>query len=162
MTDVFEGQCQCGGVTYRVTGQAIALFVCHCADCQRQSASAFAMALWIENPSVQVITGTLSSWVRQTPTGRTMNCQFCPTCGSRLFHQFADQTNIISVKPGTLNDRRRLAPVANIWTDSAQPWVKLDQDCLLYRGNPQSFEEIRQAWTAARSEALTAEQLTKL
>ena len=44
MREVFEGRCQCGAATYRVKGTVITLFVCHCTECQRQSASAFGMA----------------------------------------------------------------------------------------------------------------------
>lgn len=50
----FTGQCQCGHVRYTVQGEAATLFVCHCTECQRQSASAYGMALWIKQPSVHL------------------------------------------------------------------------------------------------------------
>lgn len=40
------GQCQCGAIRYESTGESLALYVCHCLECQKQSASAFAF-LWM-------------------------------------------------------------------------------------------------------------------
>jgi hypothetical protein len=150
MTQLFEGRCQCGEVIYRVTGESLALFACHCSECQRQSSSAFGMALWVRTSAVELTTGSLRSWVRNTPGGREMTCQFCPLCGSRIFHQLADQQDIISIKPGTLNDTKWLQPVAHIWSRSAQPWVEFGKDCLVYPENPAGFEAMLEAWQVMR------------
>jgi hypothetical protein len=124
MDEVFEGQCQCGEVAYRVTGQSLVLFACHCSECQRQSSSAFGMALWVKHSVVELMSGRLQSWVRGTSNGQQMLCQFCPVCGSRIFHQLSSQKEIISIKPGTLNNTKWLKPVGHIWSQSAQPWVE--------------------------------------
>jgi hypothetical protein len=34
------GGCQCGVLRYVVTAEPLALYVCHCRECQKQSASA--------------------------------------------------------------------------------------------------------------------------
>src|ERR1700730_909187 len=39
------GGCQCGQVRYESSGESVALYVCHCRECQKQSASAFGMSL---------------------------------------------------------------------------------------------------------------------
>jgi hypothetical protein len=41
MLELFEGQSQCVELRYRVTGETVTLFIYHCAECQRQSSSAF-------------------------------------------------------------------------------------------------------------------------
>jgi hypothetical protein len=146
MSEVFEGGCQCGSVRYRVTGQALTLFACHCKECQRQSASAFGMALWVRTSSVALLSGELKTWVRSTPSGRKLVCQFCPACGSRVFHQSADQNQILSIKPGTLDDTSWLRPAAHIWSRSAQSWVSFGQECLVYAANPESFEKVVERW----------------
>lgn len=150
MTELFEGRCQCGEVSYRVTGESLALFACHCSECQRQSSSAFGMALWVRTSAVEVTTGSLREWVRTTPGGRAMTCRFCPLCGSRIFHQLADQDDIISIKPGTLLDTGWLDPVAHIWSESAQPWIEFGTDCLVYPRNPAGFAAILTAWQNKR------------
>lgn len=57
-----------------------------------------------------------------------------------------DQEEIISIKPGTLNDTKWLQPVGHIWTRSAQPWIELGETCLVYPENPESFEAMFEAW----------------
>jgi hypothetical protein len=142
----FEGRCQCGQVRYRVTGQTVALFICHCTECQRQSASAFGMALWLRNYSKNVLEGKLRTWVRTTPTGRQLVCEFCSRCGTRVFHQMKEQFEIMSIKPGTLDTMLDLEPVAHIWTSRARSWVRLPEGILSFPENPSSFDEIFAAW----------------
>ena len=70
MTEVFEGGCQCGNISYRVEGESVNLFVCHCTECQKQTSSAFGMALWISNYEIKSLTGQLQSWTRLAPSGQ--------------------------------------------------------------------------------------------
>ncbi|GAB4088625.1 GFA family protein [Hydrogenophaga soli] len=147
----FTGQCQCGQVVYEVTGQSATLFACHCTECQRQSSSAFGMALWIENPVVQLHQGELAEWVRTTPSGQRLAGRFCPQCGTRLFHQALGQHRFLSIKPGTLDDTRGLSPVGHLWTQSKQAWVQLPEGSLCYAQNPPSFEALIQRWQESRT-----------
>lgn len=142
------GRCQCGAIQYRLGSRPLSLFACHCTDCQRQSSSAFGMALWASKADVEFSGTALSEWVRDLPSGRQMACRFCPTCGTRLAHQVLGQEEILSLKPGTLDDTRALRPVAHLWTASKQPWVQLDPAALQYPGNPEQFQDLIEAWHA--------------
>jgi hypothetical protein len=150
LSEVFEGGCQCGQARYRITGEAVALFVCHCTECQRQSASAFGMALWLRSFSRVVLVGELGAWVRTTPSGKQLRCEFCRGCGTRMFHQMTDQADTMSIKPGTLDTALACDPVAHIWTSSARSWVQLPSSVLSYPENPPSFDGIFAAWRAER------------
>ena len=142
MTQVCAGQYHCGDVKYRVIGTAATLFACRCTECQRQSASALGLALWIKGADVQLLRGELKEWVRTTPLGKRMACRFCPTCGTRVFHQMLGQSEIMSIKPGRLYDTRRLEPVAHIWTASKQSWVEIPARTLRFPEAPTNFEEM--------------------
>jgi hypothetical protein len=150
MNEVFEGNCQCGSVAYRVTGLTATLFACHCTECQRQSSSAFGMALWVKDPSVELISGDMKEWIRTMPSGRQMSCQFCPECGTRIFHKTLGQTLLLSIKPGTLRNTSNLKPVGHIWVDSKQKWFEIEEDSLQYGGNPESYEDLICAWSASQ------------
>lgn len=147
MKQAYEGSCQCEAVTYRVIGVAATLFACHCTECQRQTSSAFGMALWIRDPLVQILSGQVKEWIRTMPSGRKMACQFCPDCGTRLFHTTVGQTQFLSIKPGTLHDTSDLKPVGHIWVGSKQKWFNLGEDALQYHGNPESFDALIDAWS---------------
>lgn len=146
----FEGRCQCGRHQYKVAGESVALFVCHCTECQRQSSSAFGMALWLKRCQRETTGGALGVWTRRMPSGSDLVGEYCVNCGTRLFHTMAGQTEIMSVKPGTLETAPELEPVAHIWTSSAQSWVKIPDSTLAYPKNPPNFEEIFVAWKARR------------
>ncbi|CAN7298834.1 GFA family protein [Pararhizobium sp. LjRoot238] len=150
MREVFDGGCQCGYCRYRVRGKSLSLFACHCRECQKQSGSAFGMALWITSSQIELCSGTLSSWTRKTPSGRRMICEFCPECGTRLFHRQENRPDMISIKPGTLDDTSSLAPVAHIWLDSAQRWSRASDECLQYPGNPEDFAPLLARWDERR------------
>lgn len=141
-----EGKCQCGEVQYRITGTPITVFACHCTECQRQSSSAFGMALWVRNAEVELMSGQMRYWIRAMPSGKSMECSFCPNCGTRLFHKVLGQSEVMSIKPGTLNDTAWLKPAGHIWKKSAQPWVFGNLKGLLYEENPESFSDLISAW----------------
>ena len=142
MREQFEGQCQCGRLKYRVTGIPVTLFVCHCTDCQRQSSSAFGMALWIRDPEVSLSGGELKEWIRKLPSGKEMACRFCPECGTRIFHQVLGQSQFMSIKPGTLKDTGHLKPAGHIWTSRKQSWLSISDASLQYEKNPPDFEAL--------------------
>jgi hypothetical protein len=151
MVETFDGQCQCGEVKYRVVGTPVTMFACHCSECQRQSSSAFGMALWVKDADVQLLSGELKEWVRATPSGRSMACQFCSTCGTRLFHKLLGQSQFLSIKPGTLNNTKLLEPAGHIWTSSKQAWVHIADTSLQYTENPASFEDLFAIWSATHA-----------
>lgn len=149
MSQPLEGQCQCGEVRYRVAGTPVTVFACHCMECQRQSSSAFGMALWVRQAQISLLRGEMRRWTRTMPSGKAMECSFCPSCGTRLLHQVLGQSEIISIKPGTLNDTSWLRPAGHIWTSSAQAWARAQLTGLQYEKNPDSFDEIIAAWKAS-------------
>ncbi|WP_442923056.1 GFA family protein [Microcoleus sp. A006_D1] len=55
---------------------------------------------------------------------------FCGECGTRLFHNPTRNPNITNIKPGTLDNTSWLRPVGNLWTQSAQPWIKCSEEML--------------------------------
>jgi BrnA antitoxin of type II toxin-antitoxin system len=61
------------------------------------------------------------------------------------------QSEIMSIKAGTLYDIRTLVPVGHIWTKSKQAWVSIHTTGLQYDEEPTSFEELFSAWRAAHA-----------
>lgn len=134
-----EGGCQCGNIRYRLNARPKALYICHCSDCQKQSASAFGMSLMMEADQVEYLKGAeeLRSWDTHGEDDRIKRCYFCPNCGTRLMHGSDDPRERVSIKAGSLDDTRGLRPAAHIWLASAQPWVDVDRaQYLCFDGEP--------------------------
>jgi hypothetical protein len=133
-----SGGCQCGAVRYEVTGPPRSVYACHCTECQTQSGSAFAMAAVIPQENFRITRGTPKMFRRPSVSGKTMECWFCPDCGTRLYHMpgGADYPNR-NIKPGTLDDSSWLAPTIHFWTRSAQPWFAFPDGVTCYETQPE-------------------------
>ena len=134
------GGCQCGAVRYEITGPPVAVYACHCTECQKQSGSAFAMAAVIPEAHFRVTRGTPTMYSRRTSQTKIMECWFCADCGTRLYHvpggtSYPNR----NVKPGTLDDTSWLKPSIHFWTRSAQKWVRIPDNETSYETQPESL-----------------------
>ena len=122
-----EGGCQCGELRYRIEGEPLAVAVCHCTECQRQSGSGFGMSLMVREESFQLLCGTPRDFTREAETGRSVRCAFCPSCGVRIYHDSQFAEGILNIKPGTLDDTKFPPPTVHLWLSSKQPWVSIPE-----------------------------------
>ena len=147
------GSCQCGAVHYEVRAEPIAVWACHCTDCQKQSGAAYALSMPVPRAAIAVTKGEVARWERTADSGRKMMCVFCPACGARLWHEPAALAAIAIVKPGTLDDTAQdwLNPAGHIWTKSRQPWVEIPAGVIAFEGHPPDTAPMVAAWKARRT-----------
>lgn len=140
------GGCQCGNIRYTLKAPPLTLYCCHCTECQRQSSSAFGMSMRVGLADVEVI-GKMARHTRsKTESGSALVCEFCPSCGVRLFHRREAYEADLSLKAGSLDDTSWLVPAGHIWTGSKQKWVVIAQGELSYAGQPEVFLALMQRW----------------
>ncbi|NKB78116.1 MAG: aldehyde-activating protein [Gammaproteobacteria bacterium] len=143
----YTGECQCGCIVYEINEQPIMLYACHCTDCQKQSASAFGLSLWVPRKAFSLITGEPRFWQTQAESGSSKLCAFCESCGSRIYHTEDHQSPVLSIKAGLVSGARYLRPVAHLWLRSAQPWVVIDtDDCLAFEKGVDDYAELIKRW----------------
>jgi hypothetical protein len=145
----WHGGCQCGAVRYKISAMPLTLYACHCTQCQKQSASAHGLSMWVEK-SAFAITGPLKTWSRKADSGNTLHCHFCGNCGSRLWHEAeepdADLGAVISLKAGSLDIAGWLVPVAHIWTGSKQAGTIIPEGRFYCEGEPPDDQLLLDAW----------------
>jgi hypothetical protein len=140
------GGCQCGKVRYALKAPPTTLYCCHCTECQRQSSSAFGQSMRVRLEDVEV-TGEMARFTREkTASGSALVCDFCPSCGVRLFHRREAYGADVSLKAGSLDDTSWLVPAGHIWTGSKQKWVAIDGGELSYAGQPDDFAALAERW----------------
>lgn len=133
------GGCQCGALRYRVHGDPLMIYACHCTICQRQSGSAFGMAVVFEKGALS-IEGPEPAYFVRPGHDRRFRCHFCPRCGTRLYHQwFTEEIDypFLSLKPGTLDDRSWVRPGCHVWTQHAQPWIRFTAADVVFPEQPE-------------------------
>ncbi len=130
-----EGGCQCGAVRYVIEGEPKLCYACHCTQCQRQSGSAFGMALLFGHWQIRMTGVEPAFYVRDGVGGRRARCAFCPECGSRIYHLWAvasADAQYFNLKPGTLDDYGWVRPDFHIWAQNRQSWTRFGPDEVVF------------------------------
>ncbi len=117
------GRCQCGEVRYESADEPLALYVCHCSECRRQSASAFGMSLEVPRAGFRVTLGAPKFWTRGADSGGRVKCAFCQNCGSRLWHESEGASETLTIKAGSLDEPVDVSAAIHIWTSRKLPGV---------------------------------------
>jgi hypothetical protein len=125
-----EGGCACGAVRYRLSEDPLELHVCHCTDCQTITGSAFVMSMTIHRRSIELLRGEPTLLSFETSDGLRKRHRHCVGCGSQVWSEPAELSDLKILQAGTLDDTSWLEPIAHIWTRSAQPWVEIPTDVL--------------------------------
>lgn len=131
------GGCQCGSVRYELTGDTLELYVCHCRECRKQAASAFGISVIVPRAAFRLTQGSPKFWSRATDTGHTLECAFCPECGSRLWHQRSGAAETITVKGGSLDQPIDLRSAVHIWTSRMLPGIIVAEGAVQFPGEPE-------------------------
>ncbi len=130
------GGCQCGEVRYESAGGPFELYVCHCRECQKQSASAFGISFIVPRTDLRVTRGIPKFWSRPTDGGGRVNCAFCPNCGSRLWHESESGSQTVSIKGGSLDNSADISTAIHIWTSRKSPGVDIPDSVRQFPGEP--------------------------
>ena len=131
------GGCQCGRCRYEIAGPPVALYVCHCRECQKQSASAFGISVIVNSADLRLRSGNPHRWSRPTDSGKVLDCWFCPDCGARLWHGDKARDATVSVKGGSLDQPLDLGKAVHIWTTRKLPGVVIPADAVQFPGEPE-------------------------
>ena len=130
------GACLCGGIRYSTEADPVLTCVCHCKNCQKQTSSTFSILVAVPKGSLKIQGETLAAVQTMGESGQPVTRRFCRNCGSAIVSDVAATPTLDWVKAGTLDDTSWLQPQMNIWCDSAQPWLKLDESIPKFGGNP--------------------------
>lgn len=148
MKTPLTGSCQCRSVRYAIARTPLSIYACHCTECQRQSGSAFGTTLLAPREAFAITHGTPKSWLRTADSGRQIDCQFCPDCGTRLVHLNRQNTAFAIVRAGTLDDTSGVHLAGHIWTRSRQPWFEIPAHAVNFEGQPPDFSRLIEAYAA--------------
>jgi hypothetical protein len=80
-------------------------------------------------------------------SGALIRQHFCDACLVRTHSEPSANESLSYVRPGTLDDRSWLKPVAQIWTSAAQSWYVLDGPAP-FAGNPDDWSGLLEAFRA--------------
>jgi hypothetical protein len=137
-TTEHSGRCQCGAVTYRVSGSMRDVVTCHCSQCRRihGHAPGYSAARQAE---MAIEGGENIVWYRASDQAQR---GFCKTCGSSLFWK-PDGRDTVSVAAGSINPPTGMKTVRHIFAADKGDYYQIadgaPQDAGTMSGNPVTF-----------------------
>jgi hypothetical protein len=122
MGNLVTGQCLCGAVKFRISGEFEGFFLCHCGRCRKDSGSAHSANLFSSTAKIAWLSGEQNIKTFQLSGSRHVKC-FCCECGSALpFSQAND--DVLVVPAGSLDGPIGIRPNAHICFSSRADWDK--------------------------------------
>ncbi|HMK68608.1 MAG TPA: GFA family protein [Stellaceae bacterium] len=119
-----DGGCHCRYIGYEAEVDPDGVMICHCTDCQTLSGSAFRTVVPAREGSFKLRSGELKIYVKTGESGRQRAQSFCPECGTPISSSSTSaEPKVHIIRVGTVRQRDRLVPKAQLWTRSAQRWV---------------------------------------
>ncbi|MEX0809886.1 MAG: GFA family protein [Dongiaceae bacterium] len=123
-----DGGCHCGRITFRAEIDPSLVLICHCADCQTISGTAFRVSVRTPEESFELLSGTPKIYIRIADSGAKRAQVFCGDCGAHLYATSADEgvgggPRQFGIRVGTIRQRAQLPPQRQVWCRSAQGWL---------------------------------------
>ncbi len=118
------GGCHCGHIAYEAEVDPAAVRVCHCADCQKLTGTAFRTNIASLPGTFRLLNGAPKIYLKTAESGNKRAHAFCPDCGTPIYAA-APEPNPTSygLRVGGIDQRAQLGPPARqIWCRSALPW----------------------------------------
>jgi len=119
-----EGRCHCGAITYEAEVEPGTGSICHCADCQTLTGSAFRVNIATPAEHFRLLTGSPRKYVKTADSGSRRVHAFCEVCGGPVYACALENPQSYSLRVGALKQRAELGqPARQIWTRRRLPWV---------------------------------------
>ena len=79
-----DGACLCGYIAYEACIDPALCVICHCTDCQQNSASAYGVVVHIKEDRFRLLRGDMKTFVKTADSGTKRALTFCPECGTPI------------------------------------------------------------------------------
>jgi hypothetical protein len=119
--------CSCGQVRLQVSGEPVAVSVCHCLDCQKRTGSAFGAQARYLSEQVEC-QGETRAFERQGDTGSSVTFHFCGKCGTTMYWNPEKLPGQTTVALGAFADPEFTKTLSyTVYETRRHPWLgKLD------------------------------------
>jgi hypothetical protein len=119
-----DGGCHCGSIIYQAEIDPADVFLCHCADCQVLSGSAFRVVVRAADATFKLLSGQPKLYIKTAESGAKRAQAFCPDCGTQIYATSAgDGPKTYGLRVGTIRQRADLRPTKQYWCRSAMAWA---------------------------------------
>jgi hypothetical protein len=124
MTRKHTARCACGSVQFAFDTDPDFIAVCHCLDCKKASGGEAATFFGVPEDDFTLISGAPRSFHYIAESGKGLDRNFCPDCGSRLFTSNLETfPGLVFVMLGSLDDPAAIVPGLEMFTKRRLDWA---------------------------------------
>ena len=117
-----KGSCLCGAVKYKVSGEALRFYHCHCNRCRKATGTGHASNLVVKpESSLSWEEGEELLHSYKVPEAERFYNLFCKQCGSPM-PRAVPELDAVIIPAGSLDSEPPMAPNGNIFWDSRASW----------------------------------------
>ncbi len=125
MTLKHTARCTCGAVKFEFDTDPTFVAVCHCLDCKKASGGEAATFFGVPEDDFSLLSGTPKAHHFIADSGKGLDRNFCPDCGSRLFTSNLESfPGLVFVMLGSLDRPSLIRPNVEMYTKRRLAWVK--------------------------------------
>ena len=118
-----RGSCLCGRVTFEVKGPIGPMSNCHCTDCRKSHAAAFATYIDVAKGALTFLQGEDHLQTYKAPSGTKRS--FCRTCGSIVTCWSDGDPTFLEISASTLDTPTDLKPEYHGYVRSRASWYDI-------------------------------------
>ena len=125
MSKKYTGKCACGAVKFAFDKDPDFIANCHCLDCKRASGGEAATFFGVPEDDFTLLSGTPKPHHYVADSGKGLDRNFCPNCGSRMFtSNLVSFPGLVFVMLGSLDEPALITPKLEMFTKRRLAWVK--------------------------------------
>jgi len=125
MSTKYTARCTCGAVTFAFNTDPDFIAVCHCLDCKRASGGEAATFFGVLEKDFKLLSGNPRPEHFVADSGKGLDRNFCPVCGSRLFtNNLESFPGVVFVMLGSLDRPELIEPKLEMFVKRRLKWVK--------------------------------------
>jgi hypothetical protein len=116
----WTGGCMCGGVRFKISAPPLLTMACHCAGCQRLTASAYSLSIAVPSEGLAVTQGEPVLGGLHGPHRQL----YCPHCKNWLITHPHGLDFVVNVRATMLDDHGWYVPFVEVNTAEGFSWAK--------------------------------------
>ena len=124
-----KAQCTCGQLSIMVEQDPGTVAICNCTHCQRRTGSVFGVGAYFNRSQIHKIIGEGKSFRRSSDSGRWVEYNFCPQCGTNVYWSLEIWPETVGVGVGCFTDPAFPKPGVAVWSATKYDWVDFPAGC---------------------------------